>query len=99
MSTPKPNKKGRKAGRTTDIEAPIETSTEGPTAGAAVTLRGALGDGAGDLHDAIQERAYHIFLSRGNADGNELADWLEAERSVRSRSERAAHPLSSNERR
>jgi hypothetical protein len=34
------------------------------------------------LRTAIQMLAYEIFLSRGGHDGNDLADWLEAERVV-----------------
>jgi hypothetical protein len=32
---------------------------------------------------AIQVQAYEIFLSRGERHGDDLADWLEAERIVR----------------
>jgi hypothetical protein len=32
---------------------------------------------------AIQLRAYELFLSRGERHGDDLADWLEAERIVR----------------
>ena len=34
--------------------------------------------------DAIRQKAYEIFLSRGSADGSDVSDWLEAERQVRS---------------
>lgn len=33
---------------------------------------------------AIQMKAYELFLSRGEQHGDDLADWLEAERIVRS---------------
>jgi hypothetical protein len=33
---------------------------------------------------AIQLKAYELFLSRGERHGDDLADWLEAERIVRS---------------
>jgi hypothetical protein len=34
--------------------------------------------------DEIRRRAYELYVSRGAADGNDLSDWLEAERLVRS---------------
>jgi hypothetical protein len=36
-----------------------------------------------DLEIEIQRRAYEIFLTRGGGDGDDLTDWLEAERIVR----------------
>jgi hypothetical protein len=36
-----------------------------------------------DLEVEIQRTAYDIFLSRGGGDGDDLADWFEAERIVR----------------
>jgi hypothetical protein len=36
-----------------------------------------------DLEVAIQRTAYDIFISRGGGDGDDLADWFEAERIVR----------------
>lgn len=33
--------------------------------------------------DDIRERAYHRYLARGGSQGNELDDWLEAERELR----------------
>ncbi len=33
--------------------------------------------------DEIRRRAYEIFLARGGAGGDDLADWLEAERQIR----------------
>jgi hypothetical protein len=35
------------------------------------------------LESEIRRRAYEIFLARGEGDGDDLADWLEAERIVR----------------
>jgi Protein of unknown function (DUF2934) len=35
------------------------------------------------LESEIRRRAYEIFVSRGERDGADLADWLEAERVVR----------------
>ena len=39
-------------------------------------------------HEDIRLRAYEIFLERGGLSGNELDDWLQAEREL----ERAAPP-------
>ena len=38
----------------------------------------------GNLQDRIAERAYEIYLLRGNEQGRELEHWLEAERDVMS---------------
>src|SRR5207244_425334 len=35
-----------------------------------------------DIHAEIRRRAYEIYLSRGGIDGDDLSDWLEAERLV-----------------
>ena len=32
--------------------------------------------------EQIQERAYEIYLERGGADGNDMEDWLQAEREL-----------------
>jgi Protein of unknown function (DUF2934) len=32
--------------------------------------------------DPIAERAYHIYLDRGSADGSDLEDWFRAEREL-----------------
>ncbi len=33
--------------------------------------------------DTVRLRAYHLYLQRGAAPGNELDDWLQAERELR----------------
>lgn len=38
-----------------------------------------------DAQEEIRIRAYELYLSRGGANGDDLSDWLEAERLVRSR--------------
>jgi hypothetical protein len=38
-----------------------------------------------DSEEEIRRRAYELYLSRGGANGDDLSDWLEAERLVRSR--------------
>lgn len=37
----------------------------------------------GNVPQSIQERAYELFLKRGQEPGHELEDWLQAERDVR----------------
>jgi DUF2934 family protein len=39
--------------------------------------------------DAIARRAYEIYLARGRAAGDAVADWLEAERELNQRATRA----------
>ena len=41
-------------------------------------------DGADGLDAEIRRRAYELYLARGGAEGNDLQDWLEAERTIRS---------------
>lgn len=36
-------------------------------------------------HEQIELRAYQIYIERGEAAGNELQDWLEAERDLLAR--------------
>jgi hypothetical protein len=35
--------------------------------------------------EEIRQRAYEIYLAKGGAPGNEVEDWLQAEREVRSK--------------
>lgn len=35
--------------------------------------------------EQIRQRAYELYLFRGDGSGNELEDWLEAERELRSK--------------
>ncbi len=37
---------------------------------------------------AIEKRAYEIYLQRGARDGNDLDDWLTAEREIAARAKR-----------
>jgi hypothetical protein len=37
-----------------------------------------------NIEEEIRRRAYELYLSRGGANGDDLSDWLEAERLVRS---------------
>lgn len=36
--------------------------------------------------DQIRQRAYEIYIARGDEPGSDLQDWLEAERALRSKS-------------
>ena len=39
---------------------------------------------AHDIHDAIAQRAYELYLQRGGEPGRDLEDWFAAERDLRS---------------
>lgn len=36
-----------------------------------------------DLQAKVQKRAYELYAKRGFSHGNDLADWLEAERQIK----------------
>jgi len=44
-------------------------------------------------HDEIAARAYELFLARGAGDGQDLDDWLEAERLVMGESGAMRHSV------
>ena len=63
------------------------TGSEGEDAGADTAA--VFGDREAEReisHDDIRNRAHEIYLGRGGSEGDEVADWLEAEREVRNRS-------------
>ncbi|MBN1283410.1 MAG: DUF2934 domain-containing protein [Proteobacteria bacterium] len=35
------------------------------------------------VYEAIRKRAYELYCKRGHANGNDMKDWLEAERQVK----------------
>jgi hypothetical protein len=39
----------------------------------------------GGIESFIQQRAYELYLSRGQAPGREMEDWLQAEREIKAR--------------
>ena len=43
-------------------------------------------------YDEIARRAYERFEERGRADGNDQADWFEAERELRNRQRQTSQP-------
>ena len=43
------------------------------------------GNAPGPTFEQISEAAYHRYLQRGGQDGHDFDDWLDAERSLRSR--------------
>ena len=45
----------------------------------------ALGGNYDPTYDEIAEAAYHRYLRRGGGDGQDVDDWMEAERELRSR--------------
>jgi hypothetical protein len=48
-------------------------------------------NGNGEHAERIAARAYEIYLERGGADGNDIDDWLKAERQVRDADEPGVH--------
>ncbi|RPI37031.1 MAG: DUF2934 domain-containing protein [Nitrospiraceae bacterium] len=42
------------------------------------------------LHDEVARVAYELYKKRGRADGHDLDDWLEAEKTVTEKHERHA---------
>jgi DUF2934 family protein len=46
------------------------------------TLEQLLEQGAGAQRQAIEKRAYQMFLEHGSLHGHDLHDWLEAERQL-----------------
>lgn len=40
-------------------------------------------------HEAIERRAYEIYIERGSVDGNDLDNWLAAEEELMARAEEA----------
>ena len=49
----------------------------------------------GPSHVLIAERAYELFCQRGSIDGDDVNDWLEAERELLEAAARSGtHPLS-----
>jgi hypothetical protein len=64
--------------------------TETPLLGAPLTTEMGANDLAVDLatsrstfEDDVRRRAHEIYLSRGESHGEDLLDWLEAERQIR----------------
>jgi hypothetical protein len=37
---------------------------------------------SGPLHDEISRRAFELYCERGRTDGQDLEDWLQAEREI-----------------
>lgn len=40
------------------------------------------------LEERIRQRAYELYLKRGNGTGSEMEDWLQAEQELRNAEER-----------
>ncbi len=55
-------------------------------ADAATAADMAAGGALGPSSDEIARLAYELYLRRGGADGNDVGDWLEAERRLKGRS-------------
>src|SRR2546423_8419952 len=70
--------------QTEDTSMKNEAAQAAPLEDAPSTANGGASD-SDPLTSAIQLQAYELFLSRGERHGDDLADWLEAERLVRFR--------------
>lgn len=35
------------------------------------------------VYEAIRQRAYELYCNRGRAEGNDMQDWLQAEKEIR----------------
>jgi hypothetical protein len=78
MATPKKPKAAGERTKKSKAKKAIISVIEGP-ASAATTLNG---NGAAPSIETIRLRAYEVFVSRGEAAGDELSDWLTAEREI-----------------
>lgn len=75
-------KKKSASAATLQAESPARESAPAEVAKAAVAAGGV----NGVAFEAIQRRAYELFLARGAGHGGDLADWLAAERELKDRS-------------
>lgn len=84
-SKPRTSTRAKKAAASTsETEVPLVTAADGD--GGATGSLAATSNGqphADNLDERIRQRAYEIYLARGYSTGNELDDWLEAERQLR----------------
>ena len=73
---------GRKTVKTGKVSAPkVKTASMAAGRASASTSE--------PTHDDIAARAYELYLSRGGVDGDDVSDWLAAERLVRSNASRS----------
>jgi hypothetical protein len=85
MSPAKRTTTGKRASRaatTTDREVSLPSESDQMEAAPAPD-DGATAHSDDDVERRIRHRAYEIYCSRNASDGNELDDWLAAEREVR----------------
>jgi hypothetical protein len=54
-----------------------------PAADGAANGAGGMATMPGPADDRIAQRAYEFYQARGGGDGNDLDDWLQAERELR----------------
>ena len=54
------------------------------------TRAAAYADGQLPLEERVQQRAYELYVLRGNESGSEMEDWLQAEDEVRDAEEHGA---------
>jgi Protein of unknown function (DUF2934) len=62
---------------------PLEQQVAEQAPQEAEARRPGMNDASAPTDEAIAIRAYELYCARGYVDGNDLDDWLEAERSLR----------------
>lgn len=94
MNDEKPKKTRRSAGtrgarKRTDTVPPSMTDSRATTEDRAIAIEHAseLATPGSEDTEEIRRQAYELYLARGGAGGDDLSDWLEAERIVRTRRE------------
>ncbi len=76
--TPRPR---RSTSRSAQPPPSLDAAADRPASSAAAPGNG----NSNPSYDEIAEAAYHRYLRRGAADGQDVDDWVEAERELRSR--------------
>ena len=66
-------------GKREEIVQPPEQETTSPSESGPMSFDASANH---DVESRIRHRAYELYCSRGQIDGNELDDWLEAERQL-----------------
>ena len=76
-----------------EMRSPRDASDEDRERTSSVARSGGMGSEAHDMsNEDVRRRAHEIYLSRGGADGDPVADWLEAEQEIRGRSAASRTP-------
>ena len=89
---PRRRETGAVADRPGSQQEPVGSAAPSSQSGGATVTGGVAGGGqgpqGGPTLDQIAQRAYEIYQSRGGTDGQDMEDWLQAERELRRGSSR-----------